>query len=103
MPLLTPFFASATAVASGAVLRAINKEQGPRRIARSSYGILRTEPHGQYPEHRGVRKWRDPHDGQAYVRRTIDWVLKLVSSPFAVRFDEPLFEPGGRGLIAHYL
>ncbi|SPO06110.1 related to hsp70 protein [Cephalotrichum gorgonifer] len=68
---------TATAVASGAVLRAINKGRGPRRTARSSYGILRTEPHGEFPEHEGVKPTLDKHDGLAYVTNTIDWVLKL--------------------------
>ncbi|ETS77294.1 hypothetical protein PFICI_11168 [Pestalotiopsis fici W106-1] len=69
-----------TAVASGAVLRAFNKEQGPRRLARSSYGILRTEPFGDYPdEHKGVKPSYDRHDGLPYVKRTIDWVLSMGS------------------------
>ncbi|KAF5962661.1 Hsp70 chaperone protein [Fusarium bulbicola] len=65
------------AVASGAILRALNKANGPERIARSSYGILRTEPFGQYPEHAGLKPSYDPHDGMPYIKETIDWVLKL--------------------------
>ncbi|ENH72754.1 hypothetical protein FOC1_g10013424 [Fusarium oxysporum f. sp. cubense race 1] len=65
------------AVASGAVLRALNKANGPERIARSSYGILRSEPFGQYPEHAGLKPSYDRHDGMAYIKQTIDWVLKL--------------------------
>ncbi|KAF5704611.1 Hsp70 chaperone protein [Fusarium mundagurra] len=65
------------AVASGAVLRALNKANGPERIARSSYGILRTEPFGQYPEHAGLKPSYDRHDGMPYIKQTIDWVLKL--------------------------
>lgn len=34
-----------TAVASGAVLRALNKQQGPSRQAYSSFGFLRIEPY----------------------------------------------------------
>ncbi|EMT64826.1 hypothetical protein FOC4_g10007517 [Fusarium odoratissimum] len=65
------------AVASGAVLRALNKANGPERIARSSYGILRTEPFGQYHEHAGLKPSYDRHDGMPYIKQTIDWVLKL--------------------------
>ncbi|KAB5518088.1 hypothetical protein GE09DRAFT_1045090 [Coniochaeta sp. 2T2.1] len=66
-----------TAVACGAVLRAVNKEQGPKRHARSSYGILRREPYMEFPEHEGAPKYHDPHDGLPYVVNTVDWVLKL--------------------------
>ncbi|GKU06026.1 hsp70 protein [Fusarium langsethiae] len=65
------------AVASGAVFRALNKDVGPERMARASYGIQRTEPFKQYPEHQGLKPSYDRHDGQAYITKTIDWVLKL--------------------------
>ncbi|KAG4295229.1 hypothetical protein FPRO06_01813 [Fusarium proliferatum] len=65
------------AVASGAVLRALDKANGPERIARSSYGILRTEPFGQYPEHANLPPFYDSYDGMPYMKDTIDWVLKL--------------------------
>ncbi|CAJ2501486.1 Uu.00g043390.m01.CDS01 [Anthostomella pinea] len=63
-----------TAVASGAVLRAMNKERGPQRFARASYGILRRESHGDWPSHIHAAKTRDKVDGFHYVN-TIDWVL----------------------------
>ncbi|OTB01781.1 hypothetical protein M426DRAFT_265487 [Hypoxylon sp. CI-4A] len=63
------------AVASGAVLRALNKENGPKRILRSSYGIRRDEPHHIQKQHGTAKPFRDPVDGLLYVR-TIDWVLK---------------------------
>ncbi|KAK8087694.1 hypothetical protein PG997_002655 [Apiospora hydei] len=68
-----------TAVASGAVLRAFNKELGPKRLARSSYGILRTEPFGECKEHEGLRPYYNPFDGQPYIKDTVDWILKLGS------------------------
>ncbi|KAK8073199.1 hypothetical protein PG994_004098 [Apiospora phragmitis] len=73
-----------TAVASGAVLRAFNKESGPKRLARSSYGILRTEPFGECEEHDGLHPYYNPYDGQPYIKDTVDWILKLVraNSPF---------------------
>src|SRR5262245_43001266 len=71
---------SVTAVASGAVLRALNKDQGPQRIARSSYGILRDEPFDQdLEEHKGVKATTDKFDGELYVTATIDWLLKKAS------------------------
>ncbi|KAK8876951.1 Hsp70 chaperone protein [Apiospora arundinis] len=68
-----------TAVASGAVLRAFNKELGPKRMARSSYGILRTEPFREYEEHEGLHAYYNPYDGQPYIKDTVDWILKLGS------------------------
>lgn len=67
-------------MASGAVLRAFNKELGPKRLARSSYGILRTEPFGECEEHEGLRPYYNPYDGQPYIKDTVDWILKLVRS-----------------------
>jgi hypothetical protein len=65
----------------GAVLRALEKEDGPARITQSSYGFLRTEPHE--PEvlaaHKEVRPTIDKLDGKDYVRNTIDWLVKKVS------------------------
>jgi hypothetical protein len=66
------------AVSAGAVLRAMNKNNGPERIARSSYGILRAEPFGEYPEHEGMKPSYDKHDGLPYIKKTIDWVLPRV-------------------------
>ncbi|KAG2019349.1 hypothetical protein GB937_005263 [Aspergillus fischeri] len=68
-----------TAVASGAVLRALNRELGPVRIIQSSYGYLRTEPWDPdaIEAHRSSRpKQADPNDGDLYVKNTICWVLK---------------------------
>ncbi|KAI8624105.1 hypothetical protein F5Y19DRAFT_481002 [Xylariaceae sp. FL1651] len=75
---------TSTAVASGGVLRAFNKKQGPERRARSSYGILRTEPFYRgrdeprnRPEYEGLNPFWDPDDGMPYIKDTVDWVLKL--------------------------
>jgi hypothetical protein len=67
------------AVASGAVFRALNKDGGPERMARASYGIQRTEPFGQYPEYKGLKPSHDRLDGFAYITKTVDWVLKKVT------------------------
>ncbi|KAI2609234.1 hypothetical protein GGR54DRAFT_643547 [Hypoxylon sp. NC1633] len=73
-----------TAVASGAVLRALNKNNGPERYVKSSYGIRRDETAGSYREHGKAKTFRDPVDGLTYVR-TIDWKLK--------RSDDELLPP----------
>lgn len=78
---------SGTAVASGAVLRALNKENGPKRHVLSSYGLLRTEPYepevwDRYPEvrdaHRSSRPTYNPHEGLRYIKDTLHWVVKKV-------------------------
>ncbi len=70
----------------GAVLRALDKEDGPSRVALSSYGFLRTEPHEPdvFPAHNEVRPTIDKLDGKRYVVHTIDWLVKKVGrSPSA--------------------
>ncbi len=68
-----------SAVARGAVLRALNKEGGPERITRSSYGVLQSERYNaEDPKHRKFRVSRDPADGELYVMNTIHWVLNKV-------------------------
>ncbi|XXG98242.1 peptide transporter ptr2 [Hypoxylon texense] len=51
-----------TAVASGAVLRALNKENGPGRQIQCSYGIRRDESKGTQKEHRNAKAFRDRAD-----------------------------------------
>ena len=72
---------SETAVSSGAVLRALNKKDGPERISRSSYGFLCTEEHEPdiFPAHRGIRPFSEPLDGRKYVKYTIFWLINKVS------------------------
>ncbi|KAI1373890.1 hypothetical protein F4677DRAFT_461746 [Hypoxylon crocopeplum] len=96
--LIVPPNGTPTAVASGAVLRALNKRMGPRRIARSSYGILRTEPYQrkedgtlETPEHKEAKPWTDPLDGLKYIKSTVEWVLKLGDEVDPVWECEPLF------------
>lgn len=66
-----------TAVSHGAVLRAANKIDGPERIVRSSYGILRTEPYEPLilPAHSKAYPWTDPIDGNKYIKNAIDWII----------------------------
>ncbi|OCL14979.1 hypothetical protein AOQ84DRAFT_307992 [Glonium stellatum] len=81
-----------TAVASGAILRALNKEDGPARFIRSSYGFLRTEPYEPEvtPAHVGVKPSYDHLDGNQYIRDTIDWVVKKGELVEAGKVYEPL-------------
>ena len=71
---------SATTVASGAVLRALNKEKGPKRQAFSSYGFLRIEPY--QPKicdgHKEAKSFTDELDGQDYVK-VIEYFMVKVS------------------------
>ncbi|KAI9696318.1 MAG: hypothetical protein M1820_008160 [Bogoriella megaspora] len=71
-------------VARGAVLRSLNKENGPSRISRASYGFLRTEQYKnpEYPKssaahvEAGVVPSIDKVDGFKYVRNTIYWLFQ---------------------------
>ncbi|KAI1364017.1 hypothetical protein F5Y08DRAFT_353863 [Xylaria arbuscula] len=62
------------AVASGAVLRALNKDHGPKRQLQSSYGFRRDEPYSKEDFGENVKRYRDPADNRMYVK-TINWVL----------------------------
>ena len=60
----TDTLGSTTAVASGAVLRAANKENGPRRYARASFGVRCHEFFDpDEPAHSGVTPTEDADDG----------------------------------------
>jgi hypothetical protein len=61
------------AVASGAVLRALDKRNGPSRQARCSYGLLRLEP--QDPE--GRKGSMNAFTKDKWLR-TIYWVVQKV-------------------------
>jgi hypothetical protein len=80
------------AIARGAVLRALNKKDGPARFVRSSFGILR---HQQVPHSRNTRQnkrdLRDNsnlyhslksaevgHDGNTYVFDCLSWFIQKV-------------------------
>ena len=74
-----------SAVARGAVLRSLNKDNGPTRHSRASFGFLRTEqydaknPLPEYVE-ADVRPTIDPIDGWENVENTIYWVIQAVSA-----------------------
>lgn len=73
---------SATGVATGAILRAINKKEGPSRKPCQSIGILRHIPcddEDMYPVEVMLqpRTWSDPEQ-EEFVMNTIEWVVKKV-------------------------
>ncbi|KIW19328.1 hypothetical protein PV08_03622 [Exophiala spinifera] len=65
-----------SAVARGAVLRALRKQDGPERISRWSYGLLLNLPYDENNAyHRRSHTWRDPADGRICIKDTIHWVV----------------------------
>ena len=70
-----------SAVARGAVLRALNKQDGPTRISRSSFGFLQHEVYQAFPEHleAGVKPQKDKMDHYPNIKNTINWVINAVS------------------------
>ncbi|KAF2647604.1 hypothetical protein K491DRAFT_614350 [Lophiostoma macrostomum CBS 122681] len=68
---------SCTAVARGAVLRAIRKANGPDRISQCSYGVLVDDPYDpdRYAAHKCARQTPDA-DGNDYVTATIEWLIQ---------------------------
>ncbi|KAH8685484.1 hypothetical protein BGZ60DRAFT_365995 [Tricladium varicosporioides] len=86
---LTPHVPS-TVVARGAVLRALDKDDGPDRITSCSYGFLRTEPWEpeHIPAHSKVKCHIDKTDGEKYVDNTINWLIqKYQKLPHHMEFD----------------
>ncbi|KAL2831482.1 hypothetical protein BDW59DRAFT_169739 [Aspergillus cavernicola] len=75
--ILPPSFPG-TAVASGAVLRALRKEDAPTRTTFCSYGLVRDEPYDGENDAHAEQRWvcaKDRHDGRSYIRDTIFWFL----------------------------
>ena len=97
LPMLTN---RSTAVACGAVLRALRKEDGPARVSQASYGFIRTERYDTQVEHVGQVPITDKIDGNQYIDNTIDWVIKKVFdhevSWRRLTFEGPLLIPSGR-------
>ncbi len=77
------------AVSHGAILRAWNKEDGPTRITKSSYGFQIMEEYSPetIKEHLEVKKpFYDKLDGRYYVRDTIEWHVFKVKASTAFHF-----------------
>ncbi|KAJ4364798.1 hypothetical protein N0V95_000642 [Ascochyta clinopodiicola] len=93
----------ATGVATGAILRAINKSNGPSRIPCQSIGVLRHIPCDPENEPytsevlKQPKKWVDQEDLD-YIMDTIRWIIKkddtMLESVHTVTFEsEHLFDP----------
>lgn len=88
---------SAMAVACGAVLRGLDKDNGPQRHPVSSIGLLGDEQLDMsFPGHRYAWNNRRKHpklasfsnvDGLAYVRACPEWVIKKVRASSNLRTD----------------
>jgi hypothetical protein len=73
---------SAGAVATGGVVRAQNKENGPKRVPRQSIRVIRHVPDEPETYSRDVlsQGWElSETDGEYYNMRTIQWIIKVVS------------------------
>jgi actin-related protein len=73
---------SATGVAIGAILRAQNKKNGPKRIPCRSVGVLFNVEYNpeRYPQDVLQQLWSvSKNDGLEYITRTLRWVIKVVS------------------------
>lgn len=73
---------SGRAVAYGAVMRAQDKENGPKRTPLRSIGVLRHIPADDSYYSKEVLKQKPKAatlSGQLYIKDTIEWVIKAVS------------------------
>ena len=79
--LVIPHRHETSCIARGAVLRALNKQNGPQRHLQTSFGFLRTELHDplRVAAHKGIRPTSDKVDGFDSIEGTIYWVLQKVS------------------------
>ena len=71
---------SSTAVACGAVLRALRKEDGPSRLMQCGYGFLTDEPwdDDSHEAHKGIKPYHDILNNKYYVKETLDWIFTKV-------------------------
>ncbi|KUJ10151.1 uncharacterized protein LY89DRAFT_596900 [Mollisia scopiformis] len=82
---------SVAAVSAGAVLRALDKANGPPRVIQSSYGFLRREPIDPeiFEGHKHAYPSKDPNDGDWYVD-VINYVLHKGHPVLATQEFEPI-------------
>ena len=73
-----------TAVAHGAVFRAMNKDGGPERQLLSSYGFLIKEEYDPDERgHQGAFVRLSDLDGRQYVDNCLRWLIKKVRGALA--------------------
>jgi hypothetical protein len=77
----TPANTSAAGVATGAVMRAQNKEHGPKRIPQRSFGVrvhVPDEP-DTYSEDVLRQLFSEAEvSGESYIKNTLKWIIKAV-------------------------
>lgn len=80
--LCTPKSRSAAGVAKGALMRAMNKDHGPKRVPIQSIGILHhvsDDPSKYPPEVLRQKGWEENElTGESYIMNTIQWLIKVV-------------------------
>jgi hypothetical protein len=78
-----PASTSATGVATGALMRAQNKDNGPKRIPCRSIGVLYhvpDDPSYDFPSEVLKQRWSTCElPGEDYIMRTLKWIIKAVS------------------------
>jgi hypothetical protein len=68
------------AIAHGATLRSMDKNNGAPRKCRSSLGIPMNEPYDKnFAPHKNAEAVPDKFENKKYVRDCLDWIFKLVS------------------------
>jgi hypothetical protein len=74
---------SVSAVAAGAVARALNKDNGPKRYAQCSYGLMRLEPYEPkvFPAHVHATAKEDKLDGDRYVKVINYFMIRVQCLP----------------------
>lgn len=67
-------------VVKGAVLRALNKANGPARFSSCSYGFLIDELYqpDKIDAHKNVRPRKNETDGKRYINNSIFWLIQKV-------------------------
>jgi hypothetical protein len=92
------------AVASGAVLRALNKDHGPGRVMTSSFGIVQKVPYepDERQEHKHLPLTSikpDKYDGEWYVEGSVVWIFqKVCHLPPRLKSQKRLTPPQGNVL-----
>lgn len=80
---VTPPNTGAAGVATGALIRALDKEHGPSRVPRQSIGVIQHLPLDQNLYSNEVlnqTSWEEnPLDNEWYIKNTLRWIIKVVS------------------------
>jgi molecular chaperone DnaK (HSP70) len=80
-----PSNTSATGVATGALMRAQHKENGPKRVPSRSIGVLYhipDDPAYDFAPEVLLQSWSTCElSGEEYIMRTLKWIIKAVSYP----------------------